>query len=101
MAAGFDRTTVLGIFDDSYQRSWLQFEDFSDKDELSDKEIEELDLFLDEITENRSLQELCRDAIGKHLMSIHPDTNLFCLMPKLFVPGHFWMNAFLLYDIKL
>ncbi len=96
LAAGFDRTAVIECIaskEDVWWRTYLRYDD---------EKIKEVDKIVADLTRNRSLQALCRDAIGQHLMSVHPETNLFCLMPKLVVPGHeFWMKDFLLYDIDI
>ncbi len=88
IAAGFNRDVVLENFAPNI---YWRYEDVLIK--LTPDDLEYMDQFVADMTRKRSLQELCRDAIGQHLMSIHPNTNLFCLMPKLVVPGHeIWMK---------
>ncbi len=43
--------------------------------------------FMSQLTGYNTLQERVRDTIGTHLMSLHPETNLFCLVPKLPLPA--------------
>ncbi len=99
LTAGFDREKVLGNF-----RANIPWR----RDEtpvvrlLNEEHQDKINKFVLDMTRNRSLQELCRDAIGKHLMSVHPNTNLFLLMPQLVIPGHQkWMKDFLLCGVRL
>ncbi len=104
LAAGFDRSKVLACFKPSIpwrQNGYYRMLNTPIPEEDQDR----INKFVADNTRNRSLEELCRDAIGEHLMSIHPNTNLFHLMPQLadlLVPPHaIWMKDFLLLGVKL
>ncbi len=102
LAAGFDRAKVLSNFDANI--AWRNRESaiMGGPLRLRKKDHDRIEEFVAKMTTNRSLQELSRDAIGEHLMTIHPNTNLFHLMPQLVLPWHaFWMKDFLLSGIKL
>ncbi len=58
-----------------------------------------LDEFVKELKRiEKNLQERCRDVVRVRLMTFHPETNLFCLVPQLPIPVP--IENFLLYDVK-
>ncbi len=103
IVAGFDKAKVL----QNFQRSipWRQegYDGLHVRIPLTEEDQDKIDKFVSDMTTYNSLQEHCREAIIKHLMSVRLDTNLFFLMPPLMVPGHddIWMNDLLLYGLKL
>ncbi len=104
LAAGFDRSKVLTNFNPNIP--WLQSGIYRMLNTpIPEEDQDRINKFVADNTRNRSLEELCRDAIGEHLMSIHPNTNLFHLMPQiadLLLPRNaIWMKDFLLSGIEL
>ncbi len=100
IVAGFDKAKILKNFDKNIP--WRQ-DGFDVHKPLTEEDQEKIDKFVSDMTTYNSLQEHCREAISKYLMSVRRDTNLFFLMPQLMVKPHddIWMNDLLLYGLKL
>ncbi len=93
MAAGIPKTAIKSALE--HPECYEYF--FTTAD--GEKYEEEAPEFISQLTECDTLQETARDAIGSHLMSLHPESNLFCLVPQLPLPTP--LREFLLHGVTL
>ncbi len=90
LAAGFPKDKILRCFIER-DANWKQHS--------TDEQYKRIKDFVHINSKDLTLQAHCRDMIGKHLMSINRQTNLFHLVPRL--PITTTGKEFLLYDIEL
>ncbi len=80
LAAGFPKTAIKSALEHP------ECDKYFVTAAVEEKYKREAPVFISQLTGITTLQDQVRGAIGARLMSLHPDTNLFCLVPKLPLP---------------